>query len=87
MLLEAWPYFLFKKNLVKTIFHVQKWSYESRFVFYVFFNPKLKQTKVQQVELNRLNDRGKKQDTSVLPLQKGVERDKDKNKNRITNIR
>lgn len=57
------------------------------FFFYVFFNPKLKQTKVRRVELNRLNDKKKKRHTSVLPLQKSVKRDnKKKQKNIVTNI-
>ena len=46
----------------------------------MFFNPKLKQTKVWQVELKRLNDRNKTTYTSVFPLQKSVERDKKKEK-------
>lgn len=69
------------------MFWYSKNGQESFFFFYVFFNPKLKQTKVRRVELNRLNDKKKKRHTSVLPLQKSVKRDnKKKQKNIVTNI-
>lgn len=48
-------------------------------LFYVFFNPKLKQTKVRQVELNRLNDRGEKRTHLCFHYKKkGVEGQKRK---------
>lgn len=46
----------------------------------MFFNPKLKQTKVWQVELNRLNDRGKKDTHACASTTKKVLKDKRKKK-------
>lgn len=58
-----------------------------------FFNPKLKQTKVWQVELNRLNDRKKKKRHTHLcfhykKVSKGMKKRKKKNTKKIvTNIK
>lgn len=56
-----------------------------------FFNPKLKQTKVGQVKLNRLNDGGGGQTHLCFHYKKkvlrGMNRNKKYRRNIVTNIR
>lgn len=54
-------------------------------MFYVFFNPKLKQTKIWQVELNRLDDREKKGVYICASTTKSVQRNEEKKKKKKKN--
>lgn len=47
---------------------------------FFFFNPKLKQTKVGQVKLNRLNDGGGDRHLCFHYKKKGIERDEQEKK-------
>ena len=72
---------------VKSVLVLKKMD-KRAFFFNVFFNPKLKQTKVRRVELNRLNDKKKKRHTHLcFHYKKSVKRDKkNKTKQNKTNI-